>query len=127
MPSTDRNRNFEDDVLAVILDKLEVAGEIVESKAKTECPVDTGNLKGSIDHILSDEMGSGDHADGGRPGFKAKHFSPANVVDNSVGDELYVIVGANVEYAPFVEGRYKPFLQIALKTSLAKIKRLFER
>jgi len=33
-----------------IVDKLELIGEFVESAAKLRCPVDTGNLRGSITH-----------------------------------------------------------------------------
>ena len=33
-----------------IRDRLELAGELVESSAKLRCPVRTGNLRGSINH-----------------------------------------------------------------------------
>ena len=64
---------------------LEKMGGTAETHAKKYCPVDTGRLKGSITHQRSD--------------------SEANTM----------LVGTNVEYAPFVElghdqevGRYVP-------------------
>lgn len=37
-----------------ILDKLEIVGAHVESEAKLRCPVDTGNLRQSINHKVID-------------------------------------------------------------------------
>ena len=40
-----------------LLDKLEVVGQFVEDSAVLLCPVDTGNLRGSITHrVLPDEL-----------------------------------------------------------------------
>lgn len=33
-----------------VADKLELVGEFVEGAAKLRCPIDTGNLRGSINH-----------------------------------------------------------------------------
>jgi len=33
-----------------VVDRLELVGEFVENAAKVNCPVDTGNLRGSITH-----------------------------------------------------------------------------
>ena len=118
-------RDILPEVLQVIKDKLEVTGEIVESRAKKEVPIDTGFLKGTIHHQVGDETSVvGDK----NPWFGAKNYDPALAKDDSGNDDsLFVVVGANAEYAPYVEGKYKPFLQIALKSSLSRIKRLFER
>ena len=37
-------------VLGRVIDALEVSGQLVEDTAKLLCPVDTGNLRGSIHH-----------------------------------------------------------------------------
>ncbi len=58
-----------------IADGINKAAGIVEGSAKRLCPVDTGNLRGSI-HIM-------------------KHATP--------GKEAKAVVGTNVEYAPYVE------------------------
>lgn len=69
---------------------LATKAALVETAAKRLCPVDTGNLRSSITHVLG--------------------------VD---GQGLYADIGTNVEYAPFVEfgTRYmaaQPFLVPAL-------------
>ena len=66
-----------------ILDKLEVAGKFVEDSAKLLVPVNTGNLRSSIHHVVNDqelsvrigtpveyapyiEFGTGEFAEGGQ-------------------------------------------------------------
>lgn len=58
-----------------VLDALEVSGKLIEDSAKALCPVDTGNLRGSITH-----------SDPERTSFGAE-----------------VKIGTNVEYAPYIE------------------------
>lgn len=38
-----------------VIDKLEVVGKFVEDSAKLLVPVDTGNLRGSIHHIVDEQ------------------------------------------------------------------------
>jgi phage gpG-like protein len=78
----------------------EMVGGIVEGHAKEYCPVNTGNLRNSITYVFEDDP---DH--------------PSNE------NEVTVIIGTNVEYAPYVElghnqevGRYVP----AIKKRLVK-------
>lgn len=66
-----------------VLDKLEVAGQFVEDSASLLCPVDTGNLRGSITHKVDEidlsvrigtnveyapyiEFGTGENAENGQ-------------------------------------------------------------
>ena len=58
-----------------LADGINMAAGVVEGSAKKKCPVDTGNLRGSI-HIMR-------HA--------------------TAGKEMSATVGTNVEYAPYVE------------------------
>lgn len=53
---------------------LEMCGLEAEGYAKLACPVDTGNLRNSITHLVENEAGN--HA---------------------------MIIGSNVEYAPYIE------------------------
>lgn len=78
----------------------EMVGGIVEGHAKEYCPVNTGNLRNSITYVFEEDP---DH--------------PSNE------NEVTVIIGTNVEYAPYVEfghhqevGRYVP----AIKKRLVK-------
>ena len=69
---------------AALLQGLEKCGLVGESYAKKLCPVDTGNLRNSITHLVDEnepavyigtnseygayvELGTGVYADGGRP------------------------------------------------------------
>ena len=75
---------------------LEIIGGKAETYAKKICPVDTGRLRDSITHAYSDDS---DH-------------------------EVILLVGTNVEYAPYVElghkqqpGRFVPKIKKRLKRS----------
>ena len=74
---------------------LENAGQIVENEAKRQCPVDTGTLRASINHEVSDDSKS-------------------------------VVIGTNVEYAPFVHEKTKPFLQNAVDEHIIEIQASFK-
>ena len=54
-----RTENWKDDISLYVKnrlkDKLILVGEIVEGEAKELCPVDTGNLRGSINSQLGDD------------------------------------------------------------------------
>lgn len=71
-------------IRAALLRGLEKCGLTAENYAKRLCPVDTGNLRNSITHVVKDdemavyvgsnveyapyvELGTGVYADGGRP------------------------------------------------------------
>ena len=98
---------------------LEKMGGKAETEAKKECPVDTGRLKGSITHV------------------------------RSTAEKNTMIVGTNVEYAPYVElghhqepGRYvpaigkrlvasfvegKPFIRMAIENHVQEYKEIAEK
>lgn len=54
-----RAENWKDDISLYVKnrlkDKLILVGEIVEGTAKELCPVDTGNLRGSINYQMGDD------------------------------------------------------------------------
>lgn len=77
------------------VDKLELIGEFGEGVAKQICPVDTGNLRGSIHHEVNEdgmyvrigtpveyaayvEFGTGEKAENGngKPGFPGQKAQP---------------------------------------------------
>ena len=76
-----------------ISEALEKASQIVENDAKRNCPVDTGILRGSINHEVD-------------------------------GNEA--IIGTNIEYAPYVHEKTKPFLQQAMDENIAEIQDCFK-
>lgn len=70
-------------IVGRVIDALEVSGKLVEDSAKLLCPVDTGNLRGSIHHKVDTnelsvtigtpveyapwiEFGTGEHAENGQ-------------------------------------------------------------
>ena len=78
-----------------IYEALEKAGQIVENEAKKNCPVDTGALRASINHEVSEDGKS-------------------------------VVIGTNVEYAPYVHEQTKPFLQNAVDENIDRIQDCFK-
>lgn len=79
----DRTKEFSGDLRAAISKALEAVGLSAEGHAKEKCPVDTGNLRNSITHVVDDtdvyigtnveyaayvELGTGVHYPGGRQG-----------------------------------------------------------
>lgn len=81
---TDNTREATAAIRAALLRGLEKCGLTAENYAKRLCPVDTGNLRNSITHVVKDdemavyigsnveyapyvELGTGVYADGGRP------------------------------------------------------------
>ena len=80
----DNSREISAEIKAALLRGLEKAGLVAEGYAKKLCPVDTGNLRNSITHVVDEsepaviigtdseygayvELGTGKYADGGRP------------------------------------------------------------
>lgn len=81
---TDNTREATAAIRAALLRGLEKCGLTAENYAKRLCPVDTGNLRNSITHVVKEdekavyigsnveyapyvELGTGVYADGGRP------------------------------------------------------------
>ena len=87
-----------------LVDKLTLAGEVVVSAAIQKCPVDTGNLRGSINSEVDEgklsvrigtpveyapyiEFGTGEHAENGKgrkdwKGMKAQPFLRPALIEN---------------------------------------------
>jgi len=97
----------EPDLLAIrqkLVDKLTLAGEIVASSAIQKCPVDTGNLRGSITSEIDEnalvarigtpveyapyiEFGTGEYAENGMgrkdwKGMKSQPFLRPALIEN---------------------------------------------
>jgi len=81
---TDNSKEFSGAIHAALLRGLEKIGLVAEGYAKKLCPVDTGNLRNSITHVVDEQepaaiigtdneyaayvcLGTGKFADGGRP------------------------------------------------------------
>lgn len=81
---TDNSKEVSAAIKAALLRGLEKAGLVAEGYAKKLCPVDTGNLRNSITHVVDEQepaaiigsnnsyaayvcLGTGKYADGGRP------------------------------------------------------------
>jgi HK97 gp10 family phage protein len=80
------------------------AALLVEKEAKLKCPVDTGRLRSSITHEITEEMG---------------------------GNANGAVVGTNVEYSEHVEfgtkrQKAQPYLIPALQEAVQRIKAYFE-
>lgn len=80
----DNSREISAEIKAALLRGLEKIGLVAEGYAKKLCPVDTGNLRNSITHVVDEqepaaiigtnneyaayvELGTGKYAEGGRP------------------------------------------------------------
>lgn len=81
---TDNSKEVSGAIHAALLRGLEKIGLVAEGYAKKLCPVDTGNLRNSITHVVDEQepaaiigtdseyaayvcLGTGKYADGGRP------------------------------------------------------------
>lgn len=81
---TDNSKEVSAAIKAALLRGLEKCGLVAEGYAKKLCPVDTGNLRNSITHVVDEQepaaiigtdneyaayvcLGTGKYADGGRP------------------------------------------------------------
>lgn len=101
---------------------LNAIGIQATTYAKLKCPVDTGRLRNSITYTIS---GAGDFS-------QEYHDSSGAGFMQDVGgtsDEKTVVIGTNVEYAPFVElgtrkRKPKPFLAPAAKNHSAEYRRI---
>ncbi len=77
----DNSDEVKSEMHSALLRGLEKCGFVAEKYAKKRCPVDTGNLRNSIGHVVVD------------------------------GDSPAAYIGTNEEYAPYVElgtGKYYP-------------------
>lgn len=94
--------------------KLIAIGMAIEGDAKRICPVDTGRLRASIS---TNWNGSKLNVD------KDKVNEP-----EAKEDKFIVVVGSNVEYAPYVElGTKKMSPRAFLRRAFEKNKKLLER
>ena len=95
---------------------LEACGLQAERYAKMKCPVDTGLLRNSITHVVSGQKIQQTYhaAYGSNRDDKGKRLSASSKNAGSVGygsysgtvgneNEHKVIIGTNVNYAPYVE------------------------
>jgi HK97 gp10 family phage protein len=81
---TDNSEKVKEEFEAAVMRALETCGLVAEGHAKKLCPVDTGNLRGSISHTVDEaepavyvgtnseyaayvELGTGKYYPGGRP------------------------------------------------------------
>lgn len=81
---------------------VDMIGGIIESAAKDLCPVDTGLLRNSITHGgAGGKLGATEYAsdDGGTTG----QYADANIPADEGGNKYVVVVGTNVQYAPYQE------------------------
>lgn len=97
----DHSQEVLDTMKGAILRGLERCGMQAEGYAKDLCPVDTGNLRNSISHV----------------------------VDTEKADAAYI--GTNVEYAPYVElgtakQKAQPFLKPAAADHAQTYKNIME-
>ena len=99
---------------------LEAIGIQFMGDAADYCPVDTGRLRASITYATQDAKGT--------------YGSPFKSGDSSISGtvpEATVIVGTNVEYAPYVEygtskSREQSFLRRALQENMDTYAAIFE-
>lgn len=103
-----------DEVLKALKEKVEVTlrtcGQTAEGYAKEDCPVDTGRLRNSITYATTSYQSP---ANANPPDYQLQG-KPA---------ENEVVVGTNVEYAPYVEYgdmNHKVGKKHFLRDSLAK-------
>lgn len=108
---------------------LEIIGGKAETYAKLGCPVDTGLLRNSITHGLNGGKTSiKSYTD--NSGGKAGEYN-GNINTGGREKGTAVVVGTNVEYAPFVElGTRKvdprPFLRPAIEEHIDEYKQVIE-
>lgn len=89
---TDNSQEFSNAMCKQLQNALWAIGATAEGYAKDNCPVDTGRLRNSITHATINDHNSG--------------TSPAKSEDyaaHGLPDEFTVVIGTNVEYAPYVE------------------------
>lgn len=81
---------------------VDMIGGIIESAAKDLCPVDTGLLRNSITHggaggkLSTTEYASDD-------GSTTGQYADANIPEDENDNKYVVVVGTNVQYAPYQE------------------------
>ena len=88
----DNSKQFSEAMMKNISNALWAIGATAEGYAKDNCPVDTGRLRNSITHATIDRHNSGTSP--AESEDYATHGSP---------DEFTVVIGTNVEYAPYIE------------------------
>ena len=130
------------DIVNNVLDALEVSGALIEASAKFLCPVDLGELKGSINHQVDEnelcvrvgtnveyapyvEFGTGEYAENGQ-GRKGGWFY---VTDRPVVAGWLRPLGITKDgkYLYFTYGsKPQPYLRPALLENKGNIDRIFK-
>lgn len=118
-----------DQLMKALDEAAEMIGGIIEGHAKELCPVDTGLLRNSIIHTRSgkrvNKVYTSDVFDENN---EIKKDRKSGRYDFEIlpeeGEKVTVVVGTNVQYAPFVElghmqepGRFVPAIGKRLKAS----------
>lgn len=89
-----QNLNAEEKLNKAIQSALVGLGKIGVTQARAMCPVDTGKLRASITWKTKKEAG--------KIGKTAEDIQEADIVETPEKDGI-LIIGTNVEYAPYVE------------------------
>ena len=111
---------------------LEAVGLKAEGYAKLLCPVDTGLLRNSITHAVSGHSASisNYHADKTNKAGTSQRVGRYSGTVGNEGDKS-VIIGTNVEYAPYVEEgtqrtKAQPFIKPAVENHISEYKTIVE-
>ena len=87
---TDNSKEVSDNIKAALLRGLETCGFVAEGYAKKLCPVDTGNLRNSITHVIDEQ-------------------EPAAIIGSNNSYAAYVELGTGI-YAEGGGGRPTPWV-----------------
>lgn len=126
---TDNTKQVIDAKDAAVQKALEMIGLKCEGYAKLLCPVDTGLLRNSITHAVSGHgvASTSYHADRDKGGVSqiGRYSGGTMGSDKSAS----VIVGTNVEYAPYVEfgtsrQKAQPYLRPAVNDHAEEYKNI---
>ena len=117
---TDNSGEIRDELNAAIERALIQCGMVAEGYAKLLCPTDTGRLKGSIVYVTSTS-----HSEGESPA------EPEDYTPKGTPPKGEVIIGTNVEYAPYVElgtrkQKAQPFLRPAAEDHASEYGEIIE-
>ena len=117
---TDNTGEARNELNAAIERALTQCGMIAEGYAKLLCPVDTGRLRGSIVYATAFSHSEGEEP--AEPKDYELHGAPA---------ENEVVIGTNVEYAPYVElgtrkQKAQPFLRPAAEDHASEYGEIIE-
>lgn len=149
----DHTKDVEEEFNQRCLVGLEASGLVAERLAKMRCPVDTGRLRNSITHQVSGQpakthtyspqhiskLEGGITKEGKRINLTKKQKEAQTITETIQAipeDDLTMVFGTNVEYAPMVEyganinGRHiapRPYLAPALYDNVSKYEAIFKK